>query len=198
MNRKFISNSNCVLKEIFNKDSNLDIVQDFIEGILKIKIEEIYLKPKLEIEEIVDETLGIVNVRIVTAEKETINVGIQIIDGYYIQHKLILYYAQLHSNQVIYEDMVRTITINIIDDEYFETQNYCKVSKIKNFNPNILKNINLGELHILQLPKFKVQTINTKEEAWVQYLKNGKICKDYEKIEKLDSVLDNYWKDEII
>ena len=131
MNRKFISNSNCVLKEIFNKDSNLDIVQDFIEGILKIKIEEIYLKPKLEIEEIVDETLGIVNVRIVTAEKETINVGIQIIDGYYIQHKLILYYAQLHSNQVIYEDMVRTITINIIDDEYFETQNYCKVSKIK-------------------------------------------------------------------
>lgn len=198
MNRKFISNSNCVLKKVLSQKENLDIVQDFIEGILNIKIDKIFLQKRLNIEKITNELLGIVNVRIITNENEKINVGIQIIDGYYIQSKMILYYAQLHSNQIIYEDIVKTITINIIDDEYFEAQNYYDVSKIQRFDLNILKNIDLGELHILQLPKFKTQKINTREEAWVQYLKNGKITEKYKKIKKLDDVLDKYWKEEII
>ena len=198
MNRKFISDSNCVLKKILNEEQNLDIVQDFIESIIDVKIKEISIQKNLKNEEIFEEYLGIINVKIITDINEVINVGIQIIDGYYIQHKMILYYAQLQSNQNIYKNAVKTITINIIDDEFFEAKNYCKISRIKGFDPAVLKSTNLGELHIIELPKFKVQEINNKEEAWVQYLKNGKICKQYEKIKKLDNVLNQYWENEII
>ena len=187
-----------MLKDVLNNEENLDIVQDFIEGILNIKIKNIILQKRLEIENVIEESLGIINVKIITQEDEKINIGIQIIDGYYIQHKMILYYAQLHSNQIISEDNAKTITINIIDDQFFETQNYCKISKVEEFKSEVLENVNLGEIHILQLPNFKVQKINTKEEAWIQYLKDGKICCKYEKIKKLDDVLDKYWKKEKI
>ena len=42
MNRKFISNSNYVLRKVLNNNSNIKIVQDFIESILDIKIENTY------------------------------------------------------------------------------------------------------------------------------------------------------------
>ena len=48
MNRKFISNSNLVLRKILNSNDNIDILKDFIESFLKVKIQKIkinyYLK----------------------------------------------------------------------------------------------------------------------------------------------------------
>lgn len=191
-----MSHSNFVLKQVLAKEENIDILKDIIEGILNIKIDKITLQTKSG--ELFENNMGIANVKVTTKDKEKINVGIQIIDGIYIQHKMILYYAQIHSNQVIYEDISRTITINIVDDDFFEAKEYYKISKVSDVNSNIFKKINEGELHILQLPKFNVQEINTKEEAWIQYFKNGKICGQYSKIQKLDDILNKYWKDEII
>lgn len=43
MNQKLIAKSNFVLSQVLNSEDSLDILQDFIEAILKIKIEEIKL-----------------------------------------------------------------------------------------------------------------------------------------------------------
>ena len=37
MNRKFISNSNYVLRKVLNSKENLDIIKDFIESFLNTK-----------------------------------------------------------------------------------------------------------------------------------------------------------------
>ena len=61
--------------------------------------------------------MGIVEVRIQT-EDEELNVGIQIIDGNYVQNKMFLYYARVHTNQITYNDnrkIAKTVTINILD-----------------------------------------------------------------------------------
>ena len=48
MNRKFVSKSNLVLRKVLNTEKNLDILQDFIESFLNLKIKNIILNPYLE------------------------------------------------------------------------------------------------------------------------------------------------------
>lgn len=48
MNRKFISNSNYVLRKVLNSKENLDIIKDFIESFLNIEIQKIELNPILK------------------------------------------------------------------------------------------------------------------------------------------------------
>ena len=73
MNRKFISNSNFILRKILNLKDNTDIIKEFIEVILNIKIENIRINPYLEILKNKlpkEENFGIVNVRVKTKEEE--------------------------------------------------------------------------------------------------------------------------------
>jgi len=120
MNRRLISHSNYVLRKVLNNEQGLEILKDFIEAILDIEIEEIQLNTYLEDKSKYlpsEENFGIADLRIKT-EDEEINVGIQFIDGIYIQTKMLLYYAQVHLNQVEYDDkreFTKTITINILD-----------------------------------------------------------------------------------
>lgn len=209
MNRKFVSRSNYVLRKVLNNEENLDIIKDFIEAILKVKIETIILHPYLEkISKYLpaEENFGIADVRVITKDKEELNVGIQFIDGYYVQNKLLLYYAQIHANQLEYENqnyIVRTVTINILDFNYFSSKEYHKVIKIK-------ENSKYGEipedleLHTIELRKFNKnrKIIENKEDAWVAYLEGSEseqkkyAIENYEKIKKVDDLLDEYWKNE--
>ena len=206
MNRKFVSKSNLVLRKILNNEKNLDILQDFIESFLEVKIKEIFLNPYLYSKSRylpAEENFGIADVRIKTESNEEINVGIQIIDGMYIQNKMLLYYSQIHTNQLEYKrykNIARTVTINILDFNFFNTDEYHKKIHIKEQGEEeITDNI---ELHVIELPKFN-KDFNTdkwtKQEAWTSYLKgNGidKENKEFEKITKLDRLLDKFWQGE--
>lgn len=194
MNRKLIFDSNCVLKSIFSREENIYILKDFIESILNIKICKIHQRKDLNYEEIFERYFGIANVTIVTDTNIELNIGIQIVDGFYIQNKMILYYAQLYSN------IIKTITINILDCEYFKTKEYHKIIKVKDFDIEFSPSKEIGEIHVLELPKFKNIEIDNKEKAWISYLKQSnlseEIKKKYESIEKLDSSLNQYWEEE--
>ena len=131
MNRKFISNSNYVFRKILNSEDCLGIIKNFIEAILDIKIKEIELNPYLKQKENYlprEENFGIADVRIHTYENEEMNVGIQFIDGIYVQTKMLMYYSQIHLNQLEYGDnreFAKTITINLLDFNYFSSKG-CK------------------------------------------------------------------------
>ena len=92
MNRKFINKSNFVLRKILNSQENIDILKEFIEEILAIKIEEATINPyltKLKNKLPAEENFGIADLRIKTTENIELNVGIQIIDGKYIIQKIL-------------------------------------------------------------------------------------------------------------
>lgn len=204
MNRKFVSKSNRVLRKVLNSKENLDILQDFIETFLKIKIKEIKLNPYLESKSNnlpSPENFGIADVRIKLENQEELNVGIQFIDGYYAQNKMLLYYAQIHSNQLEYQDnrkIAKTITINLLDFNYLKSEQY--------FNKIVIpsKTQNQIELYVLELRKFmlRTQTIEDKQEAWMAYLCGeqqeiiAELLKKFDKIEKLDDLLEKYWINE--
>ena len=99
MNRKFISNSNYVFRKILNSEDCLGILKNFIESILNINIKKIELNPYLKHKENYlpkEENFGIADVRIKNDENEELNVGIQFIDGIYVQTKMLMYYSQIH------------------------------------------------------------------------------------------------------
>ena len=206
MNRKFISKSNRVLRKILNSERNLDIIQDFIETFLKIKIQEIKLNSYLEIKSNYlpsEENFGIVDVRVKLEGQEELNIGIQFIDGYYAQNKMLLYYAQIHSNQLEYRDgrkMAKTITINLLDFDYLKSDNYFNKIMIPSKTENQI------EFYVLELPKFMSNShkVIDKHEAWMIYLCGKQedaiveVLKKFDKIRKLDNLLEEYWKNEVM
>lgn len=206
MNRKFISKSNRVLRKVLNSKENLDILQDFIESFLEIEIEKIKLNPYLEIKSNnlpSQENFGIADVRIKLKDQEELNIGIQFIDGYYAQNKMLLYYAQIHSNQLEYEEdrkIAKTITINLLDFNYIKSNNYCNKIRIETKTENII------ELYVLELPKYRsnIEETFAKKGAWMTYLcgeteeKMSQVLKKFDKIKKLDNLLEDYWKNEVM
>lgn len=208
MNRKFISNSNHVLRKILNNEAYLEILKDFIEAILDMTIKDIELNSYLEEKAQYlpkEENFGIADVRIRTNENEEMNIGIQFIDGTYVQTKMLMYYAQIHLNQLEYDEkreFAKTITINLLDFKYFSSQGYDKVIKIKTNEGNI--NLEELEMYVIELPKFTIVNPNnmTKKEEWIAYLKGcenkvlEKIKNNNKNIALLDELSEKYWLEE--
>ena len=208
MNKKFISNSNYVLRKILNNEAYLEILKDFIEAILEITIKDIELNSYLEEKAQYlpkEENFGIADVRIRTDENEEMNIGIQFIDGIYVQTKMLMYYAQIHLNQLEYDEkreFAKTITINLLDFKYFSSQGYDKVIRIKTNEGNI--NLEELEMYVIELPKFMITDPNniTKKEEWIAYLKGcenkvlEKIKNNNKNIALLDELAEKYWLEE--
>lgn len=209
MNKKLISNSNYVLRRVLNSEDCLNILKDFIESILNINIKEIYLNPYLNERKNYlpkEENFGIADVRLKTDENEEINVGIQFIDGiYYIQTKMLLYYSQIHLNQLRYDEnreFTKTVTINLLDSNYFSSPEYNKIIKIQSNESNI--KLEELEMHVIELPKFTIENIDNmdKKQQWISYLKESdknileKIINKNPNIELLDKLLEKYWHEE--
>lgn len=209
MNRKLIAKSNFILRKVLNSKDNLDIIQDFIESFLKIQIEKIELNPYLQKREKylpAEENFGIADVRLLTKEKEELNVGIQFIDGYYVQNKMLVYYAQIHSQQLEYgqnRKVAKTITINLLDFNYFNSKKYHKKIQIPSKQDENGR-IEEMEFHVIELPKFWLEKGKniTREMAWMIFLCGDRneeyetVKRDYPKIKKLDELLEHYWKEE--
>lgn len=206
MNRKFVSKSNRVLRKVLNSKEGLDILQDFIETFLKIEIQVIQINPYLEIKSKnlpSEENFGIADVRIKLKNQEELNVGIQFIDGYFAQNKMLLYYTQVHSNQLEYQDnrsLEKTVTINLLDFYYLKSNKY--------FNKIVIpsNSLNQIELYVLELPKFRLEEIEEvgRQEAWMMYLcgesseRMTEVFKKFDRIRKLDMLLEEYWRSEIM
>ena len=208
MNRKFVAKSNFVLRRVLNTKENIDILEEFIEVILNIEIKEAKINPYLEkMKEHLpaEENFGIVDLRIRTIENEERNVGIQMIDGEHVLTKMLLYYAQIHGNQLEYDEdreIAKTNTINILDFVLNKELDYHSKMVVAEETMTNMINDYL-EIHIIQLPKFKLQNIKnmTLKQAWISYWKGENVqeaINKSEKIKKLDKLLEKYWREEVM
>ena len=114
---------------------------------------------------------------------------------------MVFYYAQIHSNQLEYQDNripSRTITINLLDFNYLNANKYFNKITIPSKTENTI------ELYILELPKLRASRSKKieKQEAWILYLRGEleeettETLKQFGKIKKLDDLLENFWRNE--
>ena len=207
MNQKFVSKSNYVLRKVLQKEENIDILQDFIETFLNIEIEKIHLNPYLKSKEKYlpkEENFGICDMRVFLKDQKELNLGIQFVEGPHIQSKMLLYYAQIHTNQIEYKEynvIAPTITINLLDFKFFNTKEYHHKIKIPQETLGELEPVNI-ELEVIELPKYRCTgEITDKKEAWMNYLIGSNIKEvttKFIKIKKLDNVLNDYWEKEVM
>ena len=119
-----------------------------------------------------------------------------------------LYYLQIHSNQLEYDakrKFAKTITINLLDFNFFKADNYHQKLFIKT-NPDSNGNREKLEMHVIELPKFNNKNLinMNRENAWMMYLcgnnekLTSEITKKYEKIKKLNNLLNKYWQGEVM
>lgn len=206
MNKKLICNSNRVLRRVLNEGKHEDILKDMVESFFNYDIKEVYINPYLHEEEKqfpLEENFGIADMRITLKDKSVMNIGIQIIDGiYYAVHKMLIYYAKIHTNQLKHKGRTKnepTRTINILDSNYDEEDSYFKKLDIE-INDDVALKEALNIFYV-ELAKFNKnpKKITDKKEAWIAYLKGYKINlrnPKFNKIAKLDKLLDEYWKSE--
>lgn len=200
INQKLTLNNNFILKKMLNNIKNVDILKDFLESILEIKISNIILKPSLKEESESIKNHNICSLKVFTEKGNEINIGIQIINGCYIESKILLYCANIYK-EIQYSNNEKIVTINILDFKYLNSKSYH--TKFELYRNSIQEAI--YEIHILELPKFTITNKEniTKKEVWIAFL-NGddKIIdfnnKEYKQIKILNNLLNNYWKSEIL
>ena len=208
MNRKFVAKSNFVLRRVLNTEENIDILKEFIEVILNVHIKEAKINPyleKLKNNLPAEENFGIADLRIKTNENEERSIGIQIIDGKHVLIKMLLYYLQIHGKQLQYDEyrkIAKTNTINILDFIFNADIDYHSRMVVKEENMTDIIN-DYPEIHILQLPKFRIENNKdmTLKQAWMSYLKGEnteEAIKKSKKIKKLDTLLEKYWREEVM
>ena len=189
------------MHKIFCEKENIDIIKDFIESILNIKIKEIYFNKYSEDGKsmLPKENFGIVNVKIEIESGDKLNIGIQIVDGIYIQSKLLFYYYKIYANNVLNMDE-KNITINILHTNFLNNNEYYQKIKLKDKEEK-----NEYEIYVIELLKFKNKImVENKRDEWIAYLQgDNEVLVNYvmsknKKIQKLDKLLDEYWKNEKI
>ncbi len=211
MNRFFIENSNTTLRKILNKEESLDIVQNIIEAFLRLKVKKIVLRPYLKEKAKYlpkEEKYGVVNVRVIDEENKEFNVGIQFLDGLYLQEKILTFGMSIHVNQIEYNnynEKTDTITINFLDFKGFKTNSYHKIiSILDGDNYDNLKLRDEIKLHSIEIPNFKEGRIVTQEDEWLTYIKGdnteliNRIKEKNQYIKRLDDILLDYWEKEIV
>ena len=116
-----------------------------------------------------------------------------------------MYYSQIHLNQLEYGDnreFAKTITINLLDFNYFSSKGCKKTIRIKTNEGDVrLEEI---EMISIELPKFRCYDNDdlTEIEQWLQYLKGcdentlEKIKSQNKYIKKLDTLAEKYWLEE--
>ena len=165
-----------VFKIIFGSDINKEYLKSFLEAILKRKIKKIKVKNEVSLKKIhIKSRLIKVDILTEIDKKYLVNIEIQNKKDYNIikrseAHASKIFYNSLEVGDM-YKEAKKTITIWILDNDYFKDGPYHEESKtIRKSNGKLLSDD--ITYHFIELPKFyrQVKEIKTEEEQWLAYL----------------------------
>ncbi|MDP4144934.1 MAG: Rpn family recombination-promoting nuclease/putative transposase [Bacillota bacterium] len=169
-----------VFQKLFGKKENEDILLSFLNAVLGKQgndriVSVDFIDKKLNDEDILDEKIGILDVRVKTNEGTQINIEIQMINQYNMVKRTLFYWSKLYTSQIKkggkYRELQKTITINIlnfdyIDIEKFHTTYHLYEDEIKKMLTDIL------EVHFIEIPKFIKEQPNERDalHRWLMFL----------------------------
>ena len=204
-----------IFKKIFAKEENNSKLKDFLEAILNIEIKKVIVKNPEIPKNMLDEKLAILDIRAEINEDTIIDIEMQVANQYNISERSTIYTAKMITSDVKvseeYRNMKKTISINILDFNYFKTNTYHNVAHMKFEKIKKEEYVDMGyeeeqetvtekvEMHFIELPKFVQKNSGTKSklEQWLWVMvgeedkmeKAGKENKEVEKtIDELNTM----------
>ncbi len=170
-----------VFQALFGEKGNERITKDFLEKILKRKIEKIDLdkNPMLR-RELKDDKLGILDIITELEGKEQCNIEMQVVEQDNIIERILYYWSRLYTKSIKkakdYSALQRTIIILITDFEIEGVEGLDYHSTWKIMEINSVKKLILTdklEIDIIELPKIKGRENEENELMdWLIFLDN--------------------------
>ena len=209
--RRYPPKMDIIFQAIFGEVGSENITKDFLEKILKRKIEKISLdKNPILRRELKDDKLGVLDIITELDGKEKCNIEMQLIDKNNIIERMLYYWSKMYTRQIKagddYNKLEKTIVILIAD---FNIKGLEKVeyhSTWKIIETNSVKKLILTdkfELDIIELSKIKGRE-NEKDQLldWLIFLENPESERVTRKMEENENLkeavekLDRISKDE--
>ena len=179
--KRYSPKMDIIFQAIFGEVGSENITKDFLEKILKRKIEKISLdKNPILRRELKDDKLGVLDIVTELDGKEKCNIEMQLIDKNNIIERMLYYWSKMYTRQIKagedYDKLEKTIVILIAD---FNIKGLEKVeyhSTWKIIEANSVKKLILTdkfELDIIELSKIKGRE-NEKDQLldWLVFLEN--------------------------
>ena len=179
--KRYSPKMDIIFQAIFGEVGSENITKDFLEKILKRKIEKISLdKNPILRRELKDDKLGVLDIVTELDGKEKCNIEMQLIDKNNIIERMLYYWSKMYTRQIKagedYDKLEKTIVILVAD---FNIKGLEKVeyhSTWKIIEANSVKKLILTdkfELDIIELSKIKGRE-NEKDQLldWLVFLEN--------------------------
>ena len=179
--RRYPPKMDIIFQAIFGEVGSENITKDFLEKILKRKIEKISLdKNPILRRELKDEKLGVLDIVTELDGKEKCNIEMQLIDKNNIIERMLYYWSKMYTKQIKagddYNKLEKTIVILIADFNIKGLEEVEYHSTWKIIETNSVKKLILTdkfELDIIELLKIKGRE-NEKDQLldWLIFLEN--------------------------
>ena len=179
--RRYPPKMDIIFQAIFGEVGSENITKDFLEKILKRKIEKISLdKNPILRRELKDDKLGVLDIVTELDGKEKCNIEMQLIDKNNIIERMLYYWSKMYTKQIKaggdYKKLEKTIVILIADFNIKGLEEVEYHSTWKIIETNSVKKLILTdkfELDIIELSKIKGRE-NEKDQLldWLIFLEN--------------------------
>ena len=206
-----------VFKRVFAYKGNEDVLADFLESILNVKIEKLEVKNPEMMKNSREEKLGVLDIKVETKEN-IIDLEMQVEDEENIEEREATYMGKLLSEQLEvgdkYNKLKKSVVIFITNFNKYETNTYHNVAKMRFEKINKDEYVDMGykeeeqignkyiEFHVIELPKFikKNPGVEKRLEQWLWLIVGRKekvemAVKENKNVKKADKVLERISKD---
>ena len=201
-----------VFKKLFGSKGSEEILKDFLEYILEIKINKVKLDLSTELlPDFYEGKNSRVDVRAELEDGSQINIEMQSSKEGFSEKRCLQYWSKIYSNSIekseAYETLKKTICIWIVDDTvYNDIKEFETTWKMKEEKLGITSHFNELEIHVIELKKFRETDIikPSKRDFWLWFIdytdmkKVEMACMDNEKIKEARKQLDKITSDKAL
>ncbi|BDU50557.1 Rpn family recombination-promoting nuclease/putative transposase [Haliovirga abyssi] len=164
-------------KKLFGTESNKKLLIDLINSIVseEDQVKELELKNPYNDKNFRNDKLSILDIKAIDQRGQWYNIEMQVIDQEYFDKRALYYWARLYSGQlsagVNYDNLKKTISINILNFRCLDEEKYHNIYKIINSESG-KEFINHLEIHFIELEKYD-EKMSTMLDRWVNFLKKA-------------------------
>ncbi|MFT8343308.1 Rpn family recombination-promoting nuclease/putative transposase [Clostridium beijerinckii] len=164
-------------KKLFGSEENKDILISFINSMLSEdqQIKDVHLKNPYNIANYRKDKMSILDIKAVDEKGTWYDIEMQLSEQIFYEKRAFYYWAKVYSDQLEggynYDKLRKTISINILDFDYLDEEEFHNVYKVYNEkSKNELSSV--FEMHFLELNKFKkdFKDVRTALDRWIVFL----------------------------